>query len=152
MSSYDIAMSASSSIASVLIGYLVLVATYYLVRYQRVFARTFSLLREIREFRRSFILGVALVSLPIVPAIMVYKDPVRLALLVPVLLVLYVIITVLTCRVAGEVGIVSQSTLPAVTGLLFATGIRGATPYVLLDPYTGDTYAPVRSGLLYELS
>jgi hypothetical protein len=137
MSSYDIAMSASSSIASVLIGYLVLVATYYLVRYQRVFARSFSLLREIREFRRSFILGVALVSLPIVPAIMVYKDPVRLALLVPVLLVLYVIITVLTCRVVGEVGIVSQSTLPAVTGLMFAAGIRGATPYVLLDPYTG---------------
>jgi hypothetical protein len=165
MSSYDIAMAASSSIASALIGYLMLVATYYLVRYHRVFARSFSLLREIREFRRSFTLGIILISLPIVPATMVYKDPIRLALLAPALLVLYVIITVVTCRVAGEVGIVSQSTLPAITGLMFAAGIRGATPYILLDPYTGtpmpqfiaasfmnlaklSKYAGVRSGFI----
>ncbi len=137
MSSYDIATSTSPSIASVLIGYLVLVATYYLARYRKVFARSITFLKEIREYRRNFILGIAIVSLPIVPATIVYKDPVRIVLLAPILLVLYIIITILTCRVVGEVGVVSQSTLPAVTGLMFATGVRGATPYVLLDPYTG---------------
>ncbi|MEM0196399.1 MAG: hypothetical protein QXZ22_01775 [Sulfolobales archaeon] len=137
MSTYDLATSASASTASLLIGYLSLVASYYIVKYRRMFVHSLTLIGEIKEYRSTFFAGILFISLPVIPALLVSKDTVRILIILPVLIVLYLIITLLTCRVVGEVGIVSQSTLPAVTGLMFAAGIRESMPYVLLDPYTG---------------
>lgn len=137
MSTYDIATSASASTASMLIGYLMLVASYYVARYRKMFMHSLTLVREIREYRSTFIAGVLLIFLPVIPALLVSRDAIRVLIILPVLGVLYLIIMLLTCRVVGEVGVVSQSTLPAVTGLMFAAGIRESMPYILLDPYTG---------------
>ncbi|MCX8208087.1 MAG: hypothetical protein RMH84_01920 [Sulfolobales archaeon] len=137
MSTYDIASSASSSIASLLIGYLILTASYYITKYRKLFLHSLTLIREIREYKTTFYIGVLLISLPVIPALLISKDTLRIASLFPVLAVLYIVIILLTCRVVGEVGIVSQSTLPAVTGLMFIAGIRESMPYVMLDPYTG---------------
>lgn len=137
MSLYDLATSASPSIASILIGYLVLAASYYLIKYRKVLAHSLTLIRKIKEHRALFLLGMMLILSPILPALLLAEKPFKVLLIVPALALLYIIIMLLTCHVVGEVGIVSQSTLPAVTGLMFASGIRGAMPYVLLDPYTG---------------
>ncbi|MEM4664206.1 MAG: hypothetical protein QW271_00455 [Sulfolobales archaeon] len=137
MNTYDLATSASASTASLLIGYLSLTASYYIVKYRRMFSHSLTLIREIKEYRSTFFVGILLISLPAIPALLISKDAVRILIILPALVVLYLIITLLTCRVVGEVGIVSQSTLPAVTGLMFAAGIRESMPYILLDPYTG---------------
>ncbi|MEM2207156.1 MAG: hypothetical protein QXG17_00480 [Sulfolobales archaeon] len=137
MSTYDLATSASASTASLLIGYLSLMASYYIVKYRRMFIHSLTLIREIKEYRSTFFAGVLLISLPVIPALLVSRDAARIIIILPALVILYLLITLLTCRVVGEVGIVSQSTLPAVTGLMFAAGIRESMPYVLLDPYTG---------------
>ncbi len=137
MSAYDIAASASPSIASILIGYLMVAVTYYVARHWRVLLHTLKLVREVGEYRRTFLAGLAVILLPAVPALMISRDVARVAMLVPILLLLYVIITLLTCQVVGEVGIASQATLPTVTGTMFAAGLRESMPYVLLDPYTG---------------
>ncbi len=137
MTLYDLATSASPSIASMLIGYLVLTASYYLAKYRKTLARSLALIREIKEHRALFLLGMLFILSPIIPALLLAREPLKILLIMPALALLYIIIMLLTCRVVGEVGIVSQSTLPAVTGLMFASGIREAMPYVLLDPYTG---------------
>lgn len=137
MSAYDIASSASPAIASLLIGYLVLAASYYIARYGRVLLHSLMLVREVREYRRTFVAGMIVTFLPVVPALMVSRDVARVAALVPALMVMYLVIVLLTCHVVGEVGIASQATLPAVTGLMFAAGVRESMPYILLDPYTG---------------
>ncbi len=143
MSAHDIAASASPSIASILIGYLALMVSYYIARYGRTLLRSLALVREVREYRRTFLAGMLVISLPTIPALMISRDAARLAVIVPALMVLYVIIVLLTCQVVGEVGIASQATLPIATGLMFATGVRESMPYVLLDPYTGTPMPPV---------
>lgn len=137
MNTYDLATSASPSIASVLIGYLILTASFYITKYRKLFTHSLTFIKEIGEYRTSFFVGLFLISLPVIPALLISRDALRILAMVPALLILYIIIMILTCRVVGDVGIVSQSTLPAVTGLMFASGIRESMPYVLLDPYTG---------------
>jgi hypothetical protein len=137
MSLNDLATSASPSIASMLIGYLVLIASYYLTKYRKTLTRSLALIREIKEQRSLFLLGMLFILAPTIPASLLAMEPLRIVIVVPALTLLYLVIMLLTCHVVGEVGIVSQSTLPAVTGLMFAAGVREAMPYVLLDPYTG---------------
>ena len=137
MSLNDLATSASPSIASMLIGYLVLIASYYLTKYRKTLTRSLALIREIKEQRSLFLLGMLFILAPTIPASLLAMEPLRVVIVIPALTLLYLVIMLLTCHVVGEVGIVSQSTLPAVTGLMFAAGVREAMPYVLLDPYTG---------------
>lgn len=137
MSLNDLATSASPSIASMLIGYLVLIASYYLTKYRKTLTRSLALIREIKEQRSLFLLGMLFILAPTIPASLLAMEPLRVVIVIPALILLYLVIMLLTCHVVGEVGIVSQSTLPAVTGLMFAAGVREAMPYVLLDPYTG---------------
>jgi hypothetical protein len=137
MSLNDLATSASPSIASMLIGYLVLIASYYLTKYRKTLTRSLALIREIKEQRSLFLLGMLFILAPTIPASLLAMEPLRIVIAIPALTLLYLVIMLLTCHVVGEVGIVSQSTLPAVTGLMFAAGVREAMPYVLLDPYTG---------------
>jgi len=137
MSLNDLATSASPSIASMLIGYLVLIASYYLTKYRKTLTRSLALIREIKEQRSLFLLGMLFILAPTIPTSLLAMEPLRVVIVIPALILLYLVIMLLTCHVVGEVGIVSQSTLPAVTGLMFAAGVREAMPYVLLDPYTG---------------
>jgi hypothetical protein len=139
MGSQELAIASSPLIASLLIGSIVTTTVFYLIQERKLYISTIKYLSMARyEFRR-LLVAIAILSTVIIPLLLTSANVLSpLTLLVMIFLIpLYILITLMTVRAVGETGTTSQSTLPVITLTLFISGFRGATPYILLDPYTG---------------
>ena len=138
MTSADVVTVAAPYIASALIGFLTVSSLYYIVKNRSVFYVTIRYLVANARILRYLLAAVALIGTTYIPVLTYYGSiPLTLIVMIPAYLVIQLYLTVITVRVAGEVGVVSQSTLPLATLTLYGMGARGALPYIMLDPYTG---------------
>jgi len=154
MTAQDLAVAAAPLTASVLVGFIAVAVLMYLIQDYRGYITTFKYLRIARYELRAFTYALVILCTTLIPPIVINpKDTNPLTLLVIVFLIpLYILITLMTIRVVGETGTASQSTLPLVTLTLFASGYRGAVPYIFLDPYTGVPMPQFAAGTAMSLS
>ena len=138
MTSADVVTIAAPHIASALIGFLIISSLYYIVKNRSVFILTMKYLVANVYMLKYLLVAIVIIGSTYVPVLLVCRDiPQTFLLMIPIYLVIQLYLTIITVRVAGEVGVVSQSTLPLATLTLYGMGARGALPYIMLDPYTG---------------
>jgi len=154
MTAQDLAVAAAPLTASVLVGFIAVAVLMYLIQDYRGYITTFKYLRIARYELRAFTYALVILCTTLIPPIVINPKGINpLTLLVIVFLIpLYILITLMTIRVVGETGTASQSTLPLVTLTLFASGCRGAVPYIFLDPYTGVPMPQFAAGTAMSLS
>jgi len=137
MNSSDIVTIAAPHIASALVGFLVVSSLYYIITNRSVFAVTAKYLIHNTYMLRYILVAVAVIGSTYVPVLLLSKPTLLFLIMIPFYLIIQLYLTIITVRVTGEVGVVSQSTLPLATLTLYGMGARGALPYIMLDPYTG---------------
>ncbi len=137
MNSSDIVTIAAPHIASALVGFLVISSLYYIITNRSVFAVTAKYLIHNTYMLRYILVAVAVIGSTYVPVLLLSKPTLLFLIMIPFYLIIQLYLTIITVRVTGEVGVVSQSTLPLATLTLYGMGARGALPYIMLDPYTG---------------
>ncbi|MEM0453617.1 MAG: hypothetical protein QXO98_03075 [Sulfolobales archaeon] len=135
----ELAISVSPLTASILVGSIASVTMFYIIQERKLYVSTIKYLVMARYELNRLAIAIAILSATILPPLILVPEIVNsLSALVMILLIpLYVFITLMTVRATGETGTTSQSTLPLITLTLFASGYRGAAPYIFLDPYTG---------------
>ncbi|MEM2376448.1 MAG: hypothetical protein QXZ10_02435, partial [Sulfolobales archaeon] len=135
----ELAISVSPLTASILVGSIASVTMFYIIQERKLYVSTIKYLIMARYELNRLAIAIAILSATILPPLILVPEIVNsLSALVMILLIpLYVFITLMTVRATGETGTTSQSTLPLITLTLFASGYRGAAPYIFLDPYTG---------------
>ncbi|MEM1680919.1 MAG: hypothetical protein QXT01_02620 [Sulfolobales archaeon] len=139
MTAQELAISISPLTASILVGSIITATIFYTLQERKLYLSTIKYLIMARyELKRLAVAVVILTSALITPFTIFPNmfNPIS-ALVVMLLIPLYIFITLVTVRAAGETGTTSQSTLPLITLTLFGSGFRGAVPYIFLDPYTG---------------
>ena len=137
MTSSDIVTIAAPHIASALVGFLVISSLYYIFTNRSVFALTAKYLIKNTYMLKYILVAVAIIGSTYVPVLLLSKPSLTFLIMIPFYLAIQLYLTIITVRVTGEVGVVSQSTLPLATLTLYGMGARGALPYIMLDPYTG---------------
>lgn len=137
MTSSDIVTIAAPHIASALIGFLVVSSLYYIVANRSILAITARYLISNTYMLKYMLVAVAIIGSTYLPVLLLSKPSLTFLAMIPLYLAIQLYLTIVTVRVAGEVGVVSQSTLPLATLTLYGMGARGALPYIMLDPYTG---------------
>ncbi|MCD6341080.1 MAG: hypothetical protein J7L51_03935, partial [Desulfurococcales archaeon] len=137
MTSSDMVTIAAPHIASALIGFLVISSLYYIVANRSILALTARYLISNTYMLKYMLVAVAIIGSTYLPVLLLSKPSLTFLAMIPFYLVIQLYLTIVTVRVAGEVGVVSQSTLPLATLTLYGMGARGALPYIMLDPYTG---------------
>ncbi|MEM1796680.1 MAG: hypothetical protein QXV93_01335 [Zestosphaera sp.] len=137
LDNHALATAAAPYIASLISGFLIVASSYYMITGRGYFKTSLKYVYSSRYLMRYMLFSAILISSLVVPLIYLRKATTTMLLITPVLVALHIFLTIFTLRVAGEAGTVSQATLPLATLILFLSGARGATPYVLLDPYTG---------------
>jgi len=137
MTSSDIVTIAAPHIASALVGFLVISSLYYIFTNRSVFALTAKYLIKNTYMLKYILVAVAIIGSTYVPVLLLSKPSLTFLVMIPFYLAIQLYLTIITVRVTGEVGVVSQSTLPLATLTLYSMGARGALPYIMLDPYTG---------------
>ncbi|PUA33293.1 MAG: hypothetical protein B7O98_02350 [Zestosphaera tikiterensis] len=137
MDSKALATAASPLISSLISGFLIVFSSYYIIVSRRYLISTFRYVYISKYLLRYVLMALALMITAVVPVLLLTDLPLTALLAIPLIILLQFFLTILTARVAGEVGTVSQATLPVATLTLFASGARGAIPYIFLDPYTG---------------
>ncbi|MEM2157539.1 MAG: hypothetical protein QXO72_00815 [Sulfolobales archaeon] len=135
----ELAISVSPLTSSILVCSIASVTMFYIIQERKLYVSTIKYLIMARYELNRLAIAIAILSATILPPLILVPEIVNsLSALVMILLIpLYVFITLMTVRATGETGTTSQSTLPLITLTLFASGYRGAAPYIFLDPYTG---------------
>jgi len=139
MGALDMPSLASPELASIVVGFIIVASLYYTAVNIRVYFHTFSRFRLKHDELIALIICLLLVfTLPIVTVVL---DPQSLTIrFLPIFILLpllHFFLALVTVRVVGEVGVASQSILPIASVVMYTMGYRGATGYVILDPYTG---------------
>lgn len=132
-----LATAAAPYIASLISGFLAVASSCYIVTSWSYLKTSLKYVYLSKYLMRYLAASTVLISSALVPVLTLSSAPQTLLMAVPAIVFLQLFLTIFTLRVAGEAGTVSQATLPIVTLALFASGARGAVPYVFLDPYTG---------------
>lgn len=138
MGVYDIVSSAAPAMSSFIVGYVAVIALFYLVSYRAAFTSSMKFIIKAKETRVPLIIALIIqlvtVSLAVLPmAENTYFSPA----FIPAVLAVSFLLTIVTMRMVGETGTASQALLPLGTAIILVSGARGAMPYVLADPYTG---------------
>ncbi len=137
MTSSDIASAAAPYTASMIIGFLIIASSAYMIQNRRALGETFRYLKISRYLVRYLVISVVLISTALIPVAILYRPSSLFYGVMPFYILLQLFLAIVTIRVVGEAGTSSQSTLPLSTLTLFASGARTALPYTFLDPYTG---------------
>ncbi len=140
----------SNTVASILVGVIAVVSTYYIAVYRREFRHSIAIAFRLRAERTSLLCGLALISLMIPLAISIAIRLPQLHILIPLALAviaLHIVLTFVNLRVVGEAGFSSQSILPIATAILYAAGIRDVGFYAATDPFTGIPMPQVVGGV-----
>ncbi len=137
MKADDLAVAAAPLTASAIIGFLVVIITFYILSGRKVLLSTFKFIAMSNYLSKRLVASVALMSIPVIVACLMGVVNQGFLMIAPAYIALQFVITLVTIRVVGEAGTASQSTLPLATLALYGAGARKAMPYVLLDPYTG---------------
>jgi len=150
MMSYEDALFAYSNVvASLTIGMIFVLVSYYMLMYRKVFRQSFRILMYMIPERVSFIIGLALLGLivPVAYALM-HNQILSLstALMFVTVLLLHILLVLVNLRVVGETGIGSQAVLPLVTLCMYLSKVRNVGVYAALDPFTGIPMPQVIGG------
>ena len=138
MSSGDLAVAAAPLTASAIVGYLLVVSCHYIASVRSAFKATLRYLIVSKYVARYVLVSLLVMVSVLAPLLLLTGGvPLRFLVAMPAYVVLQLFLTLLTIRVAGETGTTSQATLPLATFTLYMANVRGALPYVLMDPYTG---------------
>ncbi len=137
MSFDSLATAASPLTASLISGFLIISSSYYIVTGRRYLISTFKYIYISKYLLRYVLMALALMATASIPVFLLTSIPLATLFVMPLIILFQFFLVILTARVAGEVGTVSQATLPIATLTLFASGARGSVPYIFLDPYTG---------------
>ncbi len=138
MDVYDIVSSAAPAMSSFIVGYVIVIATFYLLSYRGVFLSSLRFIIKTRETRVSFLIALIIQLLTIVlAAIPAMSNSYFPPVFIPLVFLVSFLLSIVTMRMVGETGTASQALLPLGTATILVSGARGAMPYVLADPYTG---------------
>ncbi len=151
MGADEVAVAAAPLTASVIVGFLVIAVIYYLMASRKLLASTARFIRSSRYLTRYLIAALALMAMPALAAWMLGGLSKIFIIISPAYIALQFLLVLVTLRVVGEAGTASQSTLPLATLSLYASGLRGAEPYALLDPYTGVPMPQFVAGVTMNL-
>ena len=150
MMSYEDALFAYSNvIASLIIGMIFVLVSYYMLIYRKVFRQSFRILMYMIPERASFIIGLALLGLIVPTACALARSQLLSLSMISVfvtVLLLHILLVLVNLRVVGETGIGSQAVLPLVTLSMYLSKIRDVGVYAALDPFTGIPMPQVVGG------